>query len=73
MTISVWTKLSEAGYGLKGYNGAMVKHPTVAMSRPQSAEITYVYTKTGQVDSMFYPAILLRWTIVTHPASGSTR
>ena len=35
----------------------MVKHPTVAMSRPQSAEITYVYTKTGQVDSMFYPAI----------------
>ncbi|MCB0713982.1 MAG: hypothetical protein KDD67_16775 [Ignavibacteriae bacterium] len=54
---SVWTKLSEAGYGLKGYNGAQAKYPTAAMSRPQSAEITYVYTKTGQVDSMFYPAV----------------
>ncbi|MCB9217179.1 MAG: hypothetical protein H6616_15005 [Ignavibacteria bacterium] len=54
---SVWTKLSEAGHGLKGYNGSQAKYPTVAMSRPQSAEITYVYTKTGQVDSMFYPAV----------------
>ena len=54
---SVWTKLSEAGYGLKGYDGSQAKYPTVEMSRPQSAEITYVYTKTGQVDSMFYPAV----------------
>ncbi|MEZ4784863.1 MAG: hypothetical protein R3F28_12405 [Candidatus Kapaibacterium sp.] len=48
---SVWTKLSEAGHGLKGYNGSQAKYPTVAVSRPQSAEITYVHKdRSGRFD-----------------------
>ena len=51
---SVWTKLGAAGTGL-GYIAP--SYPATPLSRPDDAEITYVYTKTGQVDTMAYPTV----------------
>ncbi|MGE3801092.1 MAG: hypothetical protein AB7H80_08745, partial [Candidatus Kapaibacterium sp.] len=54
---SVWTKLGEVGTGIGGYLGTPADYPVTSLSRPLDAEITYVYTPTGQVDTMYYPAV----------------
>ena len=51
---SVWTKLGAVGTGLSYIDPS---YPATPLSRPDDAEITYVYTKTGQVDTMAYPAV----------------
>ena len=54
---SVWTKLGNVGSGLEGYVSHPARYPATPLTRPDDAEITYVYTKTGQVDTMAYPTV----------------
>ena len=51
---SVWTQLGDVGTGLGHVNPV---YPSTPLNRPLNAQITYVYTPTGQVDSMYYPSI----------------
>jgi RHS repeat-associated protein len=51
---SVWSYLTGPGGGLSSFFG--IKFPNPPM-RPDTADIAYRYTKTGQVDSMRYPPI----------------
>lgn len=50
---SVWTKLSNDGYGL-GVTNPVFPTP---QSRPAQPDMTYNYTGRWQVDSLFYPPI----------------
>ena len=54
---SVWTKLDGVGRGLWNSGTGVWAYPTQPLSRPNDAEITYLYSKTGQVDTMAYPKI----------------
>lgn len=51
---SVWTSLSASGSGL--WVNAQL-HAPAPQARPDTADIVYRYTKTGQVDSMLYPPV----------------
>ena len=51
---SVWTLLGDVGTGLDHLNPV---YPLTPLTRPTDAQITYVYTPTGQIDSMLYPKI----------------
>ncbi len=55
---SVWTKLDTVGSGtlLNGTTNTW-GFQQYAQERPLDAHISYVYTPTGQVDTMFYPLI----------------
>ena len=55
---SVWTKLDTVGSGtLLNGNPNNWEYQAYSQSRPTDAHITYVYTPTGSVDTMFYPLI----------------
>ncbi len=56
---SIWTKLQTPFSGLlvnlaPSMRADSLKRPTMP-SRPEQADITYIYTKTGQIDTMTYP------------------
>lgn len=53
---SVWTQLSDDGYGLGISNP---RYPT-PQSRPKDPDMAYEYTARWQVDSLFYPPISTR-------------
>ena len=52
----VWTELGNNGSGLGSASGSP-SYPSTPLVRPVNPDITYAYTKTGQVDQMFYPGI----------------
>ena len=54
---SVWTRLDNVGKGLWTSGTGVWAYPPQNLTRPNDAEITYVYTKDRLIDSISYPKI----------------